>query len=144
MIIMKDFDIKHSVSTRLFATVFSLYIGIAVVVTTIHIATEYYYTKSQIREELEIFKNTFEGSLAVALWELDKKELRAIIDGMIEIPSISGIQIKDHNGEEVLGENGAVLDEEGKIKNAGNINSKIEPARNELPANLFYTEFSIY
>ncbi|MDM8523827.1 ATP-binding protein [Desulfococcaceae bacterium HSG8] len=144
MNILKDFDIKHSVSARLFTIVFSLYIGIAVVVTTIHIATEYYYTKSQIREELEIFRDTFKGSLAGALWELDKKELRAIINGMIEIPSISGIQIRDHNGKDVLGEIGAILDEEGKIKIAGNINTKIEPAQNELPANLFYTKFSIF
>jgi len=144
MNILKDFDIRHSVSTRLFTIVFSLYLVIAIVVTTIHIATEYYYTKSRIREELEVFKGTFKGVLAGALWELDKKKLRAIIDGMIEIPSISGIQIKDHNGEDVLGEIGTILNKEGKIKIAGNIKRKIKPIQNEMPANLFYAKFSIY
>lgn len=144
MAILSYFDMKHSVSTRLFKIVFLLYLCIVAIVTIIHITTEYYYTKTQINEELDIYKNTFRRSLAGALWELDKTELQTIIKGMIEIPSISGIQIKDHNGEEELGKVGTVIDDNGRITFVKNVDIKIDSAPSDLPVDLFYNRFSIY
>ncbi|MBU3914236.1 hypothetical protein KKA14_01745 [bacterium] len=144
MSIFKNFNIMRSVSARLFCMVFSLYLIIAITVTVIHLTTEYYYEKSEIEDELEIFKDTFRASLADALWQMDRRELLAIISGMIKIPSVSGVQIKDHTGKHVLESIGTVFDREGNVIVLRNADGKITPTEPELFTDLFFYSFTVH
>jgi len=94
-----QFIFKNSISTKLFKTVFGLYLFIAVGVTIGHMIFEYRYQKNNIQKDLQDVQKTFEHGLALDLWQLDGKSLQSTLEGMLEIPIIVGVKIQ--NAEDV-------------------------------------------
>ncbi len=67
-------------------------------VTAGQIFTEYLNAKSHIEGELKTLKNTFSTSLTRAIWELNTPQAKTIALGLIELPIVEGVQIRDENG----------------------------------------------
>jgi signal transduction histidine kinase len=90
--------VKTGLSKRLLTKVLSVYFILTLVVTSGQIFTEYLNTKYQIEGELQTLKNTFSTSLTRAIWELNIPQAVSIGEGLLELPIIEGVQIRDENG----------------------------------------------
>lgn len=89
---------QKSISRILLRRVLSVYFVITFIVTCAHILGEYNNTKRALAEELENQHNTFSASLTRSLWEFNSQQIDALAEGLISIPAIGGIIIRDDQG----------------------------------------------
>jgi signal transduction histidine kinase len=75
---------------------------LTLVVTATQIIAEYTSTKQQIEGELETLQNTFSSSLTRAIWELNTPQAISIAQGLMELPIVEGVQIRDEAGNYVV------------------------------------------
>ncbi|MFT2090311.1 sensor histidine kinase [Paraglaciecola sp. 2405UD69-4] len=89
---------KQGLSKKLLARVLSVYFVLTLIVTAGQVFTEYLNAKSHIESELQTLKNTFSTSLTRAIWELNTPQAKSIAVGLMELPIVEGVQIRDENG----------------------------------------------
>lgn len=106
----RTIKIRHSISTKLLKIVLSIYIAVTIVVTMMHILIVYDQTKKDILQELNTIQRTFEDSLSQALWHLDRDQLTVTVQGITELPVITGVEVYDLNGR-VLEYSGQVTED---------------------------------
>ncbi|GGO63897.1 hypothetical protein GCM10010982_02000 [Bowmanella pacifica] len=75
----------------------SVYFILTLIVTLGQIFTEYLNAKNHIESELQTLKNTFSTSLTRAIWELNTPQAVSIAEGLMELPIVDGVQIRDEN-----------------------------------------------
>lgn len=90
---------QTSLSKKLLTSVLSVYFLLTFVVTCGQIFAEYYNAKEYIRNELNTLQKTFNGSLTRAIWELNTPQTVIIAEGLLAIPMIEGIIVRDDSGE---------------------------------------------
>ncbi|PKG38838.1 ATP-binding protein [Psychromonas sp. Urea-02u-13] len=110
---------KRSIATQLFNVVFVLYCLVAVIVTSVHIISEYKYTQQRIKSELNAYQDIYGPVIAKAVWNLDKEQVKDIVLGISESAIIVGIKIERSQGDEFvpLGGKGLVTNEAQQIVN---------------------------
>lgn len=91
-----------SLSKKLLTRVFSVYFVLTLIVTVTQIIAEYASTKQQIESELQTLQNTFSISLTRAIWELNTPQAISIAQGLMELPIVEGVQIRDEAGTYVV------------------------------------------
>ncbi|QJR80298.1 HAMP domain-containing histidine kinase [Alteromonas pelagimontana] len=91
--------VKTGLSRKLLTRVLSVYFVLTLIVTIGQIFTEYLSTKNHIESELQTLKNTFSISLTRAIWELNTPQAISIAEGLMELPIVEGVQIRDENGD---------------------------------------------
>ncbi len=101
--------LQNSLSKRLLTSVLSVYFLLTFVVTCGQVLAEYYNTKDYIRSELTTLQRTFSGSLTRAIWELNTPQTVTIAEGLLAIPMIEGIIVRDDSGE-IISQLGRSLD----------------------------------
>ncbi len=95
--------LKNSLSTRLLRVVFSSYFLVAVTMTVVHVAFEYSRTEAMIGENLFVFNQTFNQTIANSVWNMDERQLHATLNGMLALPDISGLSfVSTDNTEEKI------------------------------------------
>ncbi|NRB42508.1 MAG: hypothetical protein HRU20_29230 [Pseudomonadales bacterium] len=92
-------SIKQSIGTKLFRTVFPLYLLIAIITTLFHMWVEFNNTKQHVFQELVAVSNAIQPGLSTAVWGFDYVQLDAIIFGTKNLPIITGIQLVDESVE---------------------------------------------
>ncbi len=90
--------VKTGLSKKLLTRVLSVYFVLTLLVTAGQILTEYLNAKKHIVDELQTLKNTFSVSLTRAIWELNTPQAKSIAEGLMELPIVEGVQIRDENG----------------------------------------------
>jgi len=90
-----------SLSRKLLNRVLSIYFVLTLVVTGVQIMANYLTTKHYITAELQTIRSTFASSLMRAIWELNMRQAESIADGLLAMPMVEGVLIRDEN-EEVL------------------------------------------
>ncbi len=95
------FTKQFNLSKQLLRSILVIYLLLTFVVTIVHLSVDYQYTKNNIQNELKQIAKTFHSALQTALWELNDEQLCSIVDGMMHIPLIYGVQIKG-SADEVL------------------------------------------
>jgi len=88
-----------SISRKLLTRVLSVYFILTFVVTCGQIVAEYFNAKNSIISELLTLEKTFSGSLTRAVWELNTQQAIDIAEGLVAIPMIKGISVKDENNQ---------------------------------------------
>jgi signal transduction histidine kinase len=88
-----------SLSRKLLTTVLSVYFLLTFAVTCFQVIGEYVTSKSHITGELVTLQKTFSGSLTRAIWELNTQQAVTIAEGLLAIPMIEGIVVRDDNQE---------------------------------------------
>ncbi|MCG7543428.1 ATP-binding protein [Pseudoalteromonas sp. MM17-2] len=101
--------LHNSLSKKLLTSVLSVYFLLTFVVTCGQVFAEYLNTKNYIRDELQTLQKTFSGSLTRAIWELNTDQSITIAEGLIAIPMVEGIIVRDDSGE-VISQLGRSLD----------------------------------
>jgi signal transduction histidine kinase len=89
---------QKSLSRNLLTKVLSVYFILTLIVTLAQIVAEYYNTKNLINSDLETLQQTFSGSLTRAIWELNTPQALIIADGLLSIPAVEGIVVRDDSG----------------------------------------------
>lgn len=92
-------QVKYGLSRKLLTRVLSLYFTLTITVTVTQIFVEYRASKSSVQDELRTLKNTFSSSLTRAIWELNIEQAQSIAEGLMELPIVEGVKIRDENGE---------------------------------------------
>ncbi len=87
-----------SISRKLLTSVLSAYFILTFIVTCGQVIAEYYNSKSHITDELFTLQKTFSGSLTRAIWELNTQQAVTIAEGLLAIPIIEGVIVRDDNG----------------------------------------------
>lgn len=90
--------LQKSLSTKLLTRVLSVYFILTFIVTCGQIFAEYVNTKDYIRDELGTLQKTFGRSLTRAIWELNIKQTTTTAEGLLDIPMVEGVIIRDDNG----------------------------------------------
>lgn len=107
---------QKSLSKKLLTKVLSVYFILTLVVTVGQVFAEYYNAKNYIKNELSTLQQTFAGSLTRAIWELNTPQTLNIADGLLAIPSIEGIIIRDDNGS-IITQSGRFIDIQQRFSN---------------------------
>ncbi len=94
-----DVPMKRSISAKLLTVVFAIYLGVAVVVTLIHMWAEYVETRKRVIQELSVLQKAFERGVATSLWYLDISLLESEMRGMLEHYVVVGVRIENDTGE---------------------------------------------
>ncbi|MCH8536633.1 MAG: sensor histidine kinase [Alkalimonas sp.] len=89
---------QKGLSRTLLTKVLSVYFILTFVVTLAQIGAEYFNTKRYINSELSTLQQTFSGSLTRAIWELNTQQALVIADGLLAIPAVEGIIVRDDAG----------------------------------------------
>ncbi|MBH0058174.1 sensor histidine kinase [Pseudoalteromonas sp. SWXJZ94C] len=101
--------LQQSLSKKLLTSVLSVYFLLTFVVTCGQVLAEYVNTKDYIRDELATLQKTFSRSLTRAIWELNTKQTITTAEGLLAIPMIEGIIVRDDSGE-IISQLGRSLD----------------------------------
>ncbi|WP_283710211.1 sensor histidine kinase [Pseudoalteromonas prydzensis] len=101
--------LQKSLSKKLLTSVLSVYFLLTFVVTSGQVIAEYVNTKDYIRDELTTLQKTFSRSLTRAIWELNTKQTITTTEGLLAIPMIEGIIVRDDSGE-IISQLGRSLD----------------------------------
>jgi C4-dicarboxylate-specific signal transduction histidine kinase len=101
--------LQQSLSKKLLTSVLSVYFLLTFVVTCGQVIAEYVNTKDYIRDELATLQKTFSRSLTRAIWELNTKQTITTAEGLLAIPMIEGIIVRDDSGE-IISQLGRSLD----------------------------------
>ncbi|MCG8620059.1 MAG: PAS domain S-box protein, partial [Desulfobacterales bacterium] len=104
-------SLRHSVATRLLSYVFSVYLLVSVIITIVHMVSEYRRVEENVIQDLIIFYRYANPTVAVALWEADREQIDSILNGFVKSPTITGIKISDLSGEFVR-TNGKIIEDD--------------------------------
>ncbi len=94
-------NLRNSIATKLLSYVFSIYLVVSIVVTGIHMVSEYRRVEHNVIEDIKIFHLNSNPIMGVALWEADKEQMTSILNGFVKSPTILGIKISDLSGRYV-------------------------------------------
>ncbi|MFC6440751.1 ATP-binding protein [Bowmanella sp. JS7-9] len=110
--------VKSPLSRKLLTRVLSVYFLLTITVTFFQVFTEYLNAKNHIQGELETLKNTFGSALTRAIWELNDPQAIASAQGLMELPIVEGVQIRDESGK-LIAELGRVVEQPAELAARG-------------------------
>ncbi|MBF0455340.1 MAG: response regulator [Magnetococcales bacterium] len=93
---------NQAIAIHLLRVVFTLYFILTLLVTAIHVVIEYRHTKESVRGELAEVEQTFSKSLETALWQINDEQLRSLTSGMLNLSIVSGLEIIQADGQQVI------------------------------------------
>lgn len=82
--------------------IFSIYFGVACLITGIQFFTEYLKTQDSILSELKQLEETVRGPISASLWQYNQNQLDALISGLIKTPIIAGVDVLDENTKSMI------------------------------------------
>lgn len=84
--------------------IFSIYLAVTLLITSMLFFAEYIRTQNSILTELKQLEETIRGPISASLWQYDLKQIESLIAGLIQIPTIEGIDVTDTNDESIISE----------------------------------------
>lgn len=108
---------KNSIAARILQVVLGLYIIIAFVISAGQLWINFSHHKVEIKQNISDVENTFMDGLAVSLWNMDKESLAASVEGILKLPTVSGIRILNEEGVPIA--IGGIVKKAGKTGNVG-------------------------
>ncbi|WP_096086250.1 sensor histidine kinase [Agaribacterium haliotis] len=92
---------SSSIGSELFRKVFSLYVVIALLTTTLHMWIEFKNTKNDVQHELKIISESIAPGIAKALWDFHDEQILSIVQGTLSHPSIIATRVQNEYGDDV-------------------------------------------
>ncbi|MDX1721616.1 MAG: GGDEF domain-containing protein [Pseudomonas sp.] len=114
----------NNLSQKMMRVIFSIYLGVTCLITSMQFLTEYLKTQDSILNELKQLEETVRGPIATSLWQYNKNQLNSLVSGLIKMPIIEGVDILD--------------------KHAGNMISKRSYTLASAPLSVFDTKSDLY
>jgi two-component system, sensor histidine kinase len=89
--------LKDTIAYNLLRIVFTIYLFFAVSITGYHMYLDYQTAENHIVSQLGLIEKAFEDSLSTALFDLDSKQLRSIMEGLHEMHTLVGVSLRGSN-----------------------------------------------
>ncbi|WP_163830850.1 ATP-binding protein [Spartinivicinus ruber] len=86
---------ENTVGYSLIRSVFGVYVIVAVVTTLFQLVTQYQEVKENVKNDLVKYTNIFSPVLTQALWHLNNEQIYSTLFGIIQIPIVVGIEVKN-------------------------------------------------
>lgn len=64
--------------------------------------TEYLKTQDSISYELKQLQETVQGPVSTSLWQYDQTQLGVLVDGLVKMPVIEGVDVFDKHGKSMI------------------------------------------
>lgn len=87
--------LHRSIATRLFAAIFLSFFAVAAVISIGLIIDIWMRARDDLQRELVFLQSAFQDPLADYVWALDMPGLQGVVDGMVALPLIEGVEITD-------------------------------------------------
>jgi len=91
-----------NLSQKLLRVIFSIYLGVTCLVTSMQFLTEYLKTQDSILDELKQLEQTVHVPISTSVWHYNQKQLEALSTGLVEMPIIEGVDVFDRNAKIVV------------------------------------------
>tara|TARA_R110000765_G_scaffold42713_7_gene90054 strand:- start:1159 stop:2439 length:1281 start_codon:yes stop_codon:yes gene_type:complete len=91
-----------NLSQKVMRVTFSIYLGVTFLVTSVQFLTEYIKTQDSILSELEQLEQTVRNPIATSMWQYNQKQMDALVEGLLKMPIIVGVDIFDKHEEKII------------------------------------------
>ena len=113
----------NNLSQKMMRVIFSIYIGVAGLITGAQFLTEYLKTQDSIINELQQLEETVGEPISASLWQYDYNQLEVLTSGLMKMPIIEGVDIFDQHGKTMISKRSydpssaplAIFDSESKL-----------------------------
>ncbi|MCV6638120.1 adenylate/guanylate cyclase domain-containing protein [Candidatus Albibeggiatoa sp. nov. NOAA] len=103
---------QNSIAAKIIRMTFSIYFVLAIILTTIHMVSEYYRVQDTIVDDMKIIQKTLGSGIAKIIWDIDLENLDTMLKGIYDSPVVVGVKLEtDMLGEMVIGN---VIGNDGK------------------------------
>lgn len=92
----------NNLSQKMIRVIFSIYLAVTLLITSVQFLSEYLKTQDAIVSELKQLEATVRGPISTSLWQYDQKQLDELASGLIQMPIIEGVDIVDQNEQSIL------------------------------------------
>ena len=92
----------NSLSKKMMRVIFSIYLFVTCLITSMQFLTEYLKTQNSISYELKQLQETVQGPVSTSLWQYDQTQLDVLVDGLIKMPVIEGVDVFDKHGKSMI------------------------------------------
>jgi diguanylate cyclase (GGDEF)-like protein len=92
----------NNLSKKLMRVIFSIYLVVTCIVTGVQFFAEYIKTQNSILNELQQLKKTVHSPIATSLWQYNEAQLGALVDGVVKMPIIEGVDILDKDAMSIV------------------------------------------
>jgi diguanylate cyclase (GGDEF)-like protein len=92
----------NSLSKKMMRVIFSIYLFVTCLITSMQFLTEYLKTQDSISDELKQLQETVQGPVSTSLWQYDQTQLDVLVDGLIKMPVIEGVDVFDKHGKSMI------------------------------------------
>jgi diguanylate cyclase (GGDEF)-like protein len=96
----------NNLSQKMMRVIFSIYVTVTCLITSMQFLTEYLKTKGSILNELKQLEETVHGSISTSLWQYNHKQLDALIAGLVKMPIIEGVDVLDKHAKTMISKRG--------------------------------------
>jgi diguanylate cyclase (GGDEF)-like protein len=122
--IFPSFLRPDNLSRKMMLVIFSIYLFVTCLITSLQFLTEYYRTQDSILNELKQLEETVREPISTSLWQYNYNQLDALLTGLVKMTIIEGIDVTDTDANTLMS------------KQSYNPDSK--------PLSLFYAESDAY
>ena len=100
--------LKHSLAYQLLKVTFSIYVLITVSITGIHMYTSWIQAETFLQADLIKLGNSAKKGIGLAIWDLDYVQVDLIVEGLLDLPIVVGIEVKDRKIDKLYGIRGNI------------------------------------
>jgi diguanylate cyclase (GGDEF)-like protein len=97
-----NFFRPNNLSQKMLRVIFCIYFGVTCLITGLQFFTEYVKTQDSILNELIQLEKTVSGSISRSLWQYNQNQLDVLINGLVDMPIIEGVDIYDNDAQNIV------------------------------------------
>ncbi|MDN4504015.1 diguanylate cyclase [Alteromonadaceae bacterium BrNp21-10] len=92
----------NNLSQKMLRVIFSLYLVVTCLITSVQFLTEYLKTQDSISNELRQLEETVRGPISTSLWQYNQAQLDVLITGLVKMPIIEGVDVFDKDAQNII------------------------------------------
>jgi diguanylate cyclase (GGDEF)-like protein len=93
---------SNNLSKKMLRVIFSIYLIVTCLITSMQFLTEYLKTKKSIISELKQLEETIRKPISTSLWQYNYIQLDALVTGLVQMTIIEGIDITDKDANTIV------------------------------------------
>lgn len=92
----------NNLSQKMMRVIFSIYLVVTLLITSLQFLSEYLKTQDAIVSELQQLEATVRGPISTSLWQYNHNQLDSLAAGLIQMPIIEGVDVFDQNAQSII------------------------------------------
>ena len=112
----EEVSVRQSIAPQVLYVVLGIYLVVILIVGASQLFMAYRTHRSNMTYELKGIEDSVKGPLAVSIWGWDEHALRAVMQGILNVPMIDRVMVLDEKGS-LIGNGVSILVEDGTQQN---------------------------